>query len=209
MTRLLSALLCGVAMALPAPVFAEGAGVVALAGWRDSDALTVPVSADARLEDARSAQLALEWPYRDGMRWQLAWHRFAGDYQAATDAGGIEQLQMDHLLIGGYQRFTGERLRPYVGSTGGIVRFAPDFSGADSETRLALSLFAGADLQLAGALHLRVEARWLGAFFNSETSLRCGGTATGNADDDGGCRIRFDAGVWSQYELAAGLSLQF
>lgn len=93
----------------------------------------------------------------------------------------------------------GERLSYFVLAGVGAAFYEPEDSTLKDVTRFSAQIGGGANIRLADNFFLQLEARWLPAFFNSETAVFC----------SGGCTVAVAANSYSQIQVNAGVMLRF
>jgi len=107
-------------------------------------------------------------------------------------------LSIDHWHAGGTQELDGGVVRPFLGGTGGLTRFA---GAHDTEMRFSLAGSAGVKLLPSEHVGARLDARLYAVFVDGNLGHTvCGGF---------GCFIDLDVFVIWQMEFTAALVISF
>lgn len=80
----------------------------------------------------------------------------------------------------------------------GITHFNPSLSGTSAENRLSMNLGIGVRWMPIERVGLRLDGRFYGTLFNSNTSLFC----------SGGCRLSVSGELLTQYAIFVGLVMR-
>ena len=109
-------------------------------------------------------------------------------------------LTIDYYHIGGlYMLPDFDRVRPFVSGTFGLTRMDPKRADLTTETRMSLSLGAGAKIFFTKNLGLRFDVRGIYTALNADTAIFC----------SGGCAIKVNSSGFVQTELTAALMMRF
>lgn len=114
------------------------------------------------------------------------------------EPSGQGKLRARHLQFGGvkYVEYDQSKGSMYVGlMVGGSQVETP----GTRDFQPSASLYGGYEWRPTANLGLRLEARLLGVFFDTDSYIVC----------DGGCRARIRSGVWSQGSLGLGVGWRF
>jgi opacity protein-like surface antigen len=109
-------------------------------------------------------------------------------------------VDVEYYHIGGTYGTESGMVRPFVVGTIGATRMVPQEEGLHSETRLSLGLGGGVKLYMTNNLGVRLDARWFGTLFNSNSEVFC---------SNGLCTFKVEGDYFSQYVVNAGLVLAF
>ncbi|EED36219.1 conserved hypothetical protein [Luminiphilus syltensis NOR5-1B] len=124
--------------------------------------------------------------------------------QQSTDIGtgaGLNESGITATQL----HFTGTRVYPMGGweafaSAGlGGTLLDPDDSSLKSSTEFSFNIAGGTQYTINDAFRLRFEARWIPILTGTGVAGIC----------SGGCIIRIDSSLYSQFQLNAGFSLRF
>lgn len=141
---------------------------------------------------APAFSLQLEIP--DGIDTDM--HFYASHSAHSMKPISDEKIALTHLQLGGVKYIEPGNKRPYLGATlGGSYIQTTDIQ----QLRPSFSLYGGGHWSLNKQTAVKLEARWLGVFFHSDTSVLC----------DSGCTVKIKSGVWSQFEIGAWLGFGF
>jgi hypothetical protein len=113
-------------------------------------------------------------------------------------------LDIQHLQFGGTYLFAGEHARPFIALTLGGSRFSPGLSTLSSESFFSASFGAGIQLAPSNRFGVRLEARALTTFVNSDSRIFCASDG-----GSGSCLIQIDSDLLTQWEASAGLVFRF
>lgn len=105
-------------------------------------------------------------------------------------------IDIQYLHLGGtvfLERYQG--IEGFLSGGLGMTHFSPSLSGAPAETRPSMSLGVGARWMPVERVGLRLESRFYGTLFNSNTTLFC----------SGGCRLSVSGDLLTQYAIFAGV----
>jgi hypothetical protein len=109
-------------------------------------------------------------------------------------------LTIDYYHLGGlYMLPDYDKVRPFVSGTFGITRMEPKRADLTTETRMSLSLGAGAKIFFTKNLGLRFDVRGIYTALNADTAIFC----------SGGCAIKVNSSGFLQTELTAALMMRF
>lgn len=145
-------------------------------------------------DDAASARALQLWiPDTSSTDWLL----YLSDFRAAITGGDEREFALRHAQFGGVKATQSGVFTPFVGATVGAASIDAD---NERQLRWSYTLVGGMRWHIAPHCAVLAEARWLGILFNSATQIAC---------DDQHCRLQFDSGTWSQYEIALALGVRF
>lgn len=165
---------------------------------------------DLSVEVDDAAHFGLILNFRESARtqWEIfyALEQTEADVSELPSGGGADTMDLDiqYLQAGGTYVAEGRTARPFLAATVGVTRFDPDPLRFDSENFFSFGLGAGWQLQPTDRLGLRLEARLLGTFLDSDTALFC---RTG--PDRNICAIRADSQMYWQVQTSLGLIFRF
>lgn len=117
------------------------------------------------------------------------------------DRAGLREndIAFTHLHLTGTRYYPVDNWEPFIMAGLGAVYVSPDDGSLKSTTRLSAHIAGGANLKLGEQFLLRLEARWLGTFFNSGGAVLC----------SGGCTVAFQSEAFSQVQASLGLVFRF
>ncbi len=118
---------------------------------------------------------------------QTEFNKKAGLADSDLDISHLHLVFKNYYPQGDWEHFV-------LGGIGGTFYQAGD-SSLSNEERFSASLGLGTNYPLGSRVLLRGEARWIGAFFDSEGSIFC----------SDGCVISARSGVHSQFQVNIGL----
>ena len=113
-------------------------------------------------------------------------------------------LDVETFHFGGTYLFDGENTRPFLALTLGMTQFDPGITDSGSESFFSASLGGGVQLNATKRLGIRLEARAFTTFVEDDSNIFCVSSA-----DAGGCLIRVDGRMLTQWEARAGLVFRF
>jgi hypothetical protein len=113
-------------------------------------------------------------------------------------------LDVEFLQFGGTYLFGGDSTRPFVAMTLGVTQFDPELPDSGSESFFSASFGGGVQIRARERLGIRLEARVFTTLVDDDSDIFCVSN-----DGVGGCLVRVDARVLSQWEARAGLVLRF
>ncbi|MEH6473399.1 MAG: outer membrane beta-barrel protein [Halopseudomonas sp.] len=109
-------------------------------------------------------------------------------------------IRIQYLHFGGNYFFNGrEKLSPYVAGGLGLSWIDPRVEDGDSMLRPSLNLGVGVNLMLTESLSLRGELRGYGTLIGGDTKIIC----------SGGCNVQINGGLFTQYQVNAGIAFRF
>ncbi len=109
-------------------------------------------------------------------------------------------IRFHYLHFGGSYFFNGRsKLSPFVAGGLGLTWIDPRIENGNSTVRPSMSLAFGIDWKLTETLGLRGELRGFGTLIDSSTLIIC----------SGGCNVRIDGGLLTQYQINTGIVLRF
>jgi hypothetical protein len=117
------------------------------------------------------------------------------------DSAGLRDdgMGVTHLHFTGSRYYPYGHWEPFVMAGIGASFFDPDDRVLDSNTRLSAHIAGGTTLHLDEQLLLRLEARWLGSFFDGRGTAIC----------SGGCTVALESEAYSQVQVNLGLQFRF
>ena len=108
-------------------------------------------------------------------------------------------VSVTYLHIGGRYLFhPDDRIRPYIGATGGVTRFG--IEGAHN-MNLSFALGGGADIGITRSIALRLDGRFYVTWVNASLQVEC--------DSTGACGGTGSGGSLDQLSATAGLVFRF
>ena len=113
-------------------------------------------------------------------------------------------LDVEYFQFGGTYLFDGDSTRPFVAMTLGMTQFDPELPDTGSESFFSASFGGGIQIRARERLGIRLEARVFTTFVGDDSDIFCVSN-----DGVGGCLVRVDARVLSQWEARAGLVFRF
>lgn len=183
----------GCFVALPALAAPPQPALYAQGGYRFGATIKSDKSTQIDQEDGPAWGMLVQLPTANDAALEV----LASSGASRVDVTGQPQLGVTHLLFGGIKYIERGSTEPFVGFALGLSYFELD--GTDDRFRPAWALYGGFEWPLARHLRLRAEVRWVGVYFDSETTFEC----------RTGCSVRIAPGTWSEAEALVGLGLQF
>lgn len=113
-------------------------------------------------------------------------------------------MDVEYVQFGGTYLFDGEYARPFIALTLGVTQFDPELADTGSESFVSASLGGGVQIRARERLGIRLEARLFTTFVDDDSDIFCASN-----DGVGGCLVRADARMLSQWEARAGLVFRF
>ncbi|MEN8169402.1 MAG: hypothetical protein ABFS08_04185 [Pseudomonadota bacterium] len=154
------------------------------------------------LEESPGRALILGIPYSADQDLELFYSRQQTRLQGDTmvvPSEDLFDLDIHYLHLGGTvlsEEY--HKLQGFISGGLGLSHFSPALDGVAAENRLSMSLGLGARWMPTKRVGLRVETRFYGTLFNSNTTIFC----------SGGCQFTISGDLLSQYALFAGLVLR-
>lgn len=170
------------------------------AGGTFEDANT---AADLDVDESGAAGIMLSRALDPGRRLELWYSRQSTAIEGGAPVTGnpLFDTNVHYLHLGGTVAADETAgIHPFVSGGIGATHFSPDRSGLGSDTRLSMSLGVGGRVYLSANMGLRLDARWIGTLMDNDSALFC---------DDGSCAVRVDGGLFSQWEVGAGVFFGF
>jgi hypothetical protein len=113
-------------------------------------------------------------------------------------------MEIEHFQFGGTYLFDGDNARPFIALTLGLSHIDPGLPGTNSESFFSASFGAGVQLNANKRLGVRLEARALTTFVDSDSDIFCS-----SINGVGSCLIEIDGSALTQWEARAGLVFRF
>lgn len=113
-------------------------------------------------------------------------------------------LDVEYFQFGGTLLFDGDSIRPFIALTLGVSQFDPGLPDTASESFFSASFGGGLQLRARERLGIRLEGRVFTSFIDDDSAIFCS-----SVNGAGGCLIRVDARMLSQWEARAGLVFRF
>jgi len=105
-------------------------------------------------------------------------------------------IDIHYLHLGGTVFLeTYQGIQGFLSGGLGMTRFSPSLSGAPAENRPSMSFGVGARWMPVKGVGLRLESRFYGTLFNSNTLIFC----------SGGCQLSVSGDLLTQYAIFAGV----
>ncbi|TGD71822.1 hypothetical protein E4634_17050 [Mangrovimicrobium sediminis] len=153
-----------------------------------------------RMDDAAAYTAALDFPLPQDPDTRLGLLLTHSETQIGSKAGlGDDNLGITHVHFTGMRYYPTGAWEPFVMAGIGAAYFDPDDATLDSTTRASAHIAAGTNFNFAQHTLLRLEARWIGTFFDSRGSAIC----------SNGCAVAFESDLYSQVQLNIGLQFRF
>jgi hypothetical protein len=155
---------------------------------------------DRDVNDAPSIGIILDYvAYEPGTYYELFYSHQSTDVQGPTEL----DLDIQHIHIGGKVEYLWDErtVVPFAAAGVGITVLSPDRTDFDDETDFSLSLAGGLRIPLSDRIGLRLEARALVTFLNSDSSIFCFGIGT--------CDIRTSSDTFVQFTAGIGVTAGF
>ncbi|HUL81424.1 MAG TPA: outer membrane beta-barrel protein [Gammaproteobacteria bacterium] len=159
------------------------------------------------LDEGNSAGLIFNIEARDvNTQWEVLYGRQSTKVatQAVFDPAGRLPLDVEYFQFGGTYLFDGDDTRPFVAMTVGVTHFGPTLPGVDSESFLSGSFGGGVQLRKTKRIGVRLEARVLATFVNTDGALFCHSGPQGGA-----CAIQIHGTALYQLQSSAGVVFRF
>ena len=126
------------------------------------------------------------------------------DTHGFVDGDPSIDMDIEQFEFGGTYLFDGDNTRPFIALTVGMSRFDPELPGAQSENFFSASFGGGVHLNANKRLGVRLEARAFATFVDDNSSIFCS-----SIDGAGGCLIKLDGRILTQWEARAGVVFRF
>jgi len=160
-----------------------------------------------QLDEGNSAGLIFNIEARDvNTQWEVLYGHQSTKVatQAAFDPTARLPLDVEYFQFGGTYLFDGDDTRPFIALTVGVTHFGPTLPGVDSESFLSGSLGGGVQLRKTKRVGVRLEARVLATFVNTDGALFCHSGPQGGA-----CAIQIHGTALYQLQSSAGVVFRF
>ena len=193
-----------IALALSLPAMVQAVEVTPFAGQRYGGSFVdANTGATFQVADANAFGLVFDFDTEPDKQIEVLLSR-QNTYLSSNDplftGNPLFDLTIDYYHIGGlYMLPDYDRVRPFVSGTFGLTRMEPKRADLTTETRLSLSLGAGAKIFFTKNLGLRFDVRGIYTALNADTAIFC----------SGGCAIKVNSSGFVQTELTAALMMRF
>jgi len=177
------------------------------AGARFGGTADVRDSTDSwELDDSSSFGLIVNWRHSGETMWEVIYSNQDTEAQFSAAAPDDEPIdvKLQVLQLGGTYQFEGNKTIPYLVATVGGTHVEVTANGSESDTFVSFSIGGGVLISPNSRVGLRLEGRYLGTVANSDTDLFC---RTG--PEGGGCAVRIEGDLLSQFEVFAGMVIRF
>ena len=185
-----------IALALSLPAMVQAVEVTPFAGQRYGGSFVdANTGATFQVADANAFGLVFDFDTEPDKQIEVLLSR-QNTYLSSNDplftGNPLFDLTIDYYHIGGlYMLPDYDRVRPFVSGTFGLTRMEPKRADLTTETRLSLSLGAGAKIFFTKNLGLRFDVRGIYTALNADTAIFC----------SGGCAIKVNSSGFVQTEL--------
>lgn len=176
-------------------------------GYRFGGTFEIEESTDAyNFEDSSSFGLIVNFPHRANTRWEILYSRQSteAEFSGVTVNDVTIDVDLQTLQFGGTYQFEGDKVIPYLAATLGATYAEATATSSESDTFWSASIGLGMLVAPHSRVGLRLEARALGTFTNSNTDLLCA-SGPGGA----GCAVRAAGDLLTQIETFAGVVFRF
>ena len=193
-----------IALALSLPAMVQAVEITPFAGQRYGGSFTdANTGATFQVADAKAFGLVFDFDTEPDKQIEILLSR-QNTYLSSNDplftGNPLFDLTIDYYHIGGlYMLPDFDRVRPFVSGTFGLTRMDPKRADLTTETRMSLSLGAGAKIFFTKNLGLRFDVRGIYTALNADTAIFC----------SGGCAIKVNSSGFLQTELSAALMMRF
>ena len=193
-----------IALALSLPAMVQAVEVTPFVGQRYGGSFVdANTGATFQVADANAFGLVFDFDTEPDKQIEVLLSR-QNTYLSSNDplftGNPLFDLTIDYYHIGGlYMLPDFDRVRPFVSGTFGLTRMDPKRADLTTETRLSLSLGAGAKIFFTKNLGLRFDVRGIYTALNADTAIFC----------SGGCAIKVNSSGFVQTELSAALMMRF
>jgi len=173
---------------------------VAVASEGSPSLSSTTIDEDVDLDSGSVTGLAIDFVFRNDMEQRIGF--FASQQQSRFAANaGISHTRLDitHLHLTFMRYYPNDKWEPFVLAGVGAVKYSPDSFELSDETHFSAQLGGGVSYRITDNLLLRIDARWLPTFFDSEGEIFC----------SGGCDIRIDSELFNHFQLNTGLMYRF
>jgi hypothetical protein len=157
-------------------------------------------------DDSSSFGLVLNWRHSGETMWEVLYSKQQTDavFSAAVPGDQPVDIDLQVLQLGGTYQFDGNKAIPYLAATIGGTHARARATGSETDTFWSGSIGGGVLISPGTRVGLRLEARYYGTLASSNTDLFCGSGPAG-----GGCAIRIEGDLLSQFEVFAGVVIRF
>ena len=157
-------------------------------------------------DDSSSFGLLVNWRHTGETMWEVLYSKQQTEAEFTAAAPDDESVDIDLqvLQLGGTYQFEGDKAIPYLAATIGGTHARARANGSESDTFWSFSIGGGVLIKPESRVGLRLEARYYGTLASSSTDLLC---RTG--PEGGGCAVRIEGEILSQFEAFAGVVIRF
>jgi len=193
-----------IALALSLPAMAQAVEVTPFIGQRYGGSFAdANTAATFQVADANAFGLVFDFDTEPDKQIEILLSR-QNTYLSTNDplftGNPLFDLTIDYYHLGGlYMLPDYDKVRPFVSGTFGLTRMEPKRADLTTETRMSLSLGAGAKIFFTKNLGLRFDVRGIYTALNADTAIFC----------SGGCAIKVNSSGFLQTELTAALMMRF
>ena len=155
---------------------------------------------DVKLDDSAAFSLAVDFVFEQEKTKRIGFYVSHAQTRFESNAGlSNRDLDVTHVHFTAMSYYPDGNLEPFVLAGVGAGFFSPKDSTLKDETKLSAQIGAGTNYRFNETLLLRMEARWLATFFDSDGSVFC----------SGGCTIAVSSKTYSQVQANIGLMYRF
>lgn len=157
-------------------------------------------------DDSSSFGLILNWRHSGETMWEVLYSKQQTDAEFSA-AGPDDQpvdIDLQVLQLGGTYQFEGNKAIPYLAATLGGTHARARANGSESDTFWSGSIGGGVLISPSTRVGLRIEARYYGSLASSSTDLFCS-----SGPEGGGCAVRIEGDLLSQFEAFVGVVFRF
>ena len=152
------------------------------------------------LESGLAASLAVDFVFKDNVNQRLGFYISHHETQFDSQAGlENSDLGVTHLHFTAMNYYPSGKSEPFVAAGIGGGHFSVADRSLKDVTVFSAQIAGGTNYKLTDALLLRLEARWIGSFFNGSSAIFC----------SGGCAIAVKSDIYSQFQANIGLQYRF
>lgn len=178
--------------------------ITPLIGYRfggDFNTIQNDVRRNIELKEDTSYGLLTAWSFDRKRQGEfLISHYNTSFSEAEGSTASNTDLSVTYFHIGGNVPITEGVLPLFVTGGLGLAHLAPKGVGMSKETRFSANVGLASKISLSEHFSLRLDSRLYGTFFNTQSSIFCGGES---------CAMYISGDIWFQSEVSVGLTYSF
>jgi opacity protein-like surface antigen len=155
---------------------------------------------DVGLDDGAAFSLAVDFVFEKQQTKRIGFYVSHAQTQFDSNSGLTDtDMDVTHVHFTAMSYYPDGRMEPFVMAGLGAGFFSPRDPTLKDQTKFSAQVGAGTNYRFTDSLLLRLDVRWLAAFFDSSGAAFC----------SGGCTIAVNSDAYSQIQANVGLMYRF